>query len=85
MKFVEFTELVIQPNPDRKTANVSELKTLIAKSAVIALTPTVVPRQIQTPIPKIGTLIALAGKAVLVGDSVKEVLAILGCEVENAS
>jgi len=83
MNFIEFTELVIQPNPDRKTMNVSEVKRLIVPEKVISLAPAQVPSKIQSPIPKIGTLISLPGKDVLVSDTIDEVVAMLGGYVEE--
>ena len=83
MNFVEFTELVIQPNPDRKTMNVQEVKRLIVPEKVISLAPAQVPSKIQTPVPKSGTVISLPGKDVLVADTVDEVLKELGGYVEE--
>ena len=85
MNFIEFTELVIQPNPDRKTMNVSEVKRLIVPDKVMSLAPAQVPSKIETPFPKIGTLISLPGKDVLVSDTIDEVQEMLSEEHESAS
>lgn len=83
MNFVEFNELVIQSNPDRKTMNVTEVKRLIVPEKVISLAPAHVPSKIQTRIPKIGTLISLPGKDVLVADTIDEVQEMLGGTVKE--
>ena len=83
MNFVEITELVVQPNPDRKTMNVTEVKRLIVPDKVISLAPAQVPSKIQSPFPKIGTLISLPGKDVLVANPIDEVLRDLGGYIEE--
>ena len=83
MNFVEFTELVIHQAPNTKMINVLEVKRRIVPEKVISLAPAQVPSKIQSPIPKIGTLISLPGKDVLVADTVEEVTAMLTKEHEE--
>ena len=83
MNFIEFTELVIHQDPNTKMINVQEVKRRIVPDKVMSLAPAQVPSKIQTPFPKIGTLISLPGKDVLVSDTIDEVVAMLGGYVEE--
>ena len=83
MNFVEFTELVIQRNPNSKTINIFEVKRLIVPEKVISLVPEQVPSKIQTRVPKIGTLISLPGKDVLVAEAIDEVQEMLTGIIEE--
>jgi len=83
MNFIEFTELVIHQAPNTKMINVQEVKRRIVPDKVMSLAPAQVPSKIQTPFPKIGTLISLPGKDVLVSDTIDEVVAMLGGYVEE--
>ena len=77
IKFIVFKEIIIEPNPDGKTAKISEVERRIVPEQVHSLLPVIIPNKIVSPIPKQGTAICLPGERVMVRyemDEVEELL-----------